>query len=180
MPPCKTPVSWADLVMYWSRDDEAETDRIEEHVMGCATCAADSEVVAKLALAVRDFVPTTVTRAHIGRLRDRGAKITENAFLPSVRKAVIFPLSDDFLIHRLTGLDLSRADRVELTVRTEGTGAVIHTEKNIPFDTHEGVLIACQRHFVELPPDTVFELRATDAMGNVQVEAAYPIPHQFG
>ncbi len=180
-PSCATPLSWSDLVLYWAEDDDAlpEIERIEEHLMGCAVCSADSEVVAKLALGVRDFVPTTVTRAHIGRLVSRGAKISENAFIPSVRKAVTFSAGDDFLIHRLGGVDLASAQRVDLTVRTESAGTVIHSENNVPFDTHEGVLIACQRHFAALPPDTVFEIRVTDSTGKVQ-EASYPIPHQFG
>src|SRR5688572_54818 len=122
MKTCEAPLSWSDLVTYWAHDDElpiSELNRIEEHVMGCGSCSADSEIAAKLALAVRDYLPPAVTRAHVGRLRDRGAQIVENIFLPSERKPAVFRPNDDLLIHRLTGIDLSKADRVDLTVRVE-------------------------------------------------------------
>lgn len=177
---CEAPLTFSELVTYWARDDEltnlAEVERIDEHVMGCPSCSAASEMVAKLALGVRDFVPTAVTRAHVGRLRSRGAQISEDVFLPSERKTAVFHAYNDLLIHRLTGIDLSKTDRVDVTVRIESTGVVIHSEDNVPFDTHEGVLIACQRHFAAFPPDTVFEVRATESSGKVQ-EARYAILH---
>jgi len=177
--PCSARVSWPDLVLYWARDPElSDLEGLEEHLMGCAECTADSEIVAKLALAARDFVPACVTRAHLGRLQERGARIVENAFVPSARKEVVFPKASDLLIHRLGGMDFANADHVDLTVKIESSGAVLQNEKNVPFDTHEGVFIACQRHFASLPPDVMFELRVTDVSGKVH-EATYLIPHLF-
>ena len=49
----------------------------------------------------------------------------------------------------------------------------------VPFERAEGaVLIACQRHFATLPPDTRFELSIHGPDRSVTT-AAYTILHQY-
>lgn len=175
---CPTAIPWADLVRYWAADlPTQEAERLEEHLMGCATCTAESARVAAVVTALGAVVPPVVSRAALDRLRARGLRVHENVFTPG-RQAVTFPRDVDLLIHRLTGLDLSAAVRVRVAVRRESTRELFAEEPNAPFDVREGVMIACQKHFAELPPDILVEVSAIDAAG-VERTAAYSLPHRF-
>lgn len=177
---CPSPLSTEDLVAYFSDDLAAsDLDRIEQHLMGCASCAAQAARMSALIEAVRAAIPPVVTREVLDALRARGTRIRENTFSPGARQEAVFTADVDLLVHRLSGLDLSNAERVQVTIRSEASGAVLLEEPNAPFDPKEGVLIACQRHYASMPPDTVFEVRAIDATGNER-KAEYLIPHVFG
>jgi hypothetical protein len=149
---------------------------MDQHLMSCATCSAASARVAALVQALRDLIPPVVDRAALERLRTRGLHIQENAFVPG-KKSVTFPHHADLLVHRLTGFDLSSAERVSVTIRIEST-ALLVTDPRAPFDPEDGVLIACQRHFAEFPPDVLIEVTAFDRSG-AQRTAVYSIPHLF-
>lgn len=176
---CSSPISWEDLVAYWAGDlAPSDVARIDEHVMGCESCSAESARVGALAVAIRQLIPPVVSRARLEGLRARGLRIKENEFAPNHRKPVMFPGGIDLLIHRLAGFDLSNAQRVRVVVRAESSGEVLFEDPNAPFDPHEGILIACQEHFRALPPDTVFEVHAIEASG-AERTATYVIPHVF-
>jgi hypothetical protein len=176
---CSSPISWEDLVAYWAGDlAPAEANRLDEHLMSCGACSAESARVSAIVEALRTVIPPVVTRAALGNLRARGLRIAENTFTPGERKSAVFPPGIDLLIHRLAGLDLANAQRVRVTVRVESTGEVLIEVPNAPFDVHEDILIACQRHFATMPPDTVFEVRAIEASG-AERTAVYTIPHVF-
>jgi anti-sigma factor RsiW len=175
---CLTPIAWEDLVLYWAGDLAPEkTERLDEHLMGCAACSAQSARVAAVVQGVRELIPPVVTRASLARLRARGTRIEENTFFPG-RQSVVFHSGVDLLVHRLAGADLSGAARVRVAVRVESTGALLVEDPNAPFDAKDGVLIACQRHFADLPPDVLFEVTAIDASGTERT-ARYAIPHVF-
>lgn len=175
---CAAPVSWEELVLYWAGDLASEqTTRLDEHLMGCADCSAQSARVAALVQGLRDLIPPVVTRAALARLRARGTRIEENTFSPG-RQTVVFRRGIDLLVHRLAGVDLAGAKRVRVAVRVESTGALLVEDPNAPFDVEDGVLIACQRHFVDLPSDVLFEVSAIDASGTERT-ARYAIPHVF-
>jgi hypothetical protein len=98
---------------------------------------------------------------------------------PGTRREAIFQPGVDILIHRLYGLDLARAERVQLSVRVESTGDVLFEEHFAPFDRERGeVLVACQRHFSSLPPDIAFDVRAHDPSGRVSL-TTFTVPHRF-
>jgi hypothetical protein len=176
---CSRPVSWEDLVAYWAGDlAPADVDRIDDHLMGCEPCSCESARVSSLVEALRAFVPPIVTRAALEKLRARGARIEESTFAPGERRTVVFGRGIDLLVHRLAGLNLADARRVRVTVRVESTREVLFEDPNAPFDATEGVLIACQRHYAMLPPDTFFEVHAIDGSG-IERSAAYAIPHLF-
>jgi hypothetical protein len=175
---CATPISWADLVLYWAGDlSPALADSFEEHLMSCASCSAQSARVSALIEALHELIPPVVDRAALTRLRARGMRIHENTFTPG-QQPVTFPTQADLLVHRLTGFDLSSAERVSVAVRIESTGALLVEDPSAPFDPADGVLIACQRHFAELPPDILIEVSAFDASGAGR-SARYSIPHVF-
>ena len=40
---CASPLTWEELVAYWAADlTPAEQDRVDEHLLGCEACAAES------------------------------------------------------------------------------------------------------------------------------------------
>ncbi|HEX2873880.1 MAG TPA: zf-HC2 domain-containing protein [Polyangiaceae bacterium] len=175
---CNSAVPWAELVQYWAGDlDAAATDRVDEHLMGCASCSAEAARVAAVVSALRELVPPVVTRAELTAMQARGARIRENAFVPGETTAV-FPRDAELLIHRLGGFDLSGAVRVHVMIRRESTRELFAEVADAPFDPVEGVLIACHRHYASLPTDVLVEVSAIDAQGGSRM-AAYSIPHVF-
>ena len=175
---CSTPITWQELVLYWAGDlAPLEQEHIEEHVMGCARCSAESARVAAVTEAVRTLIPPVISQASLNGLREQGMKIEENAFAPG-RQQVVFRRGVDLLIHRLGGFDLSTVERVDVAVRVESSGALLVEVPNAPFDAHGGVLIACQRHFADLPADVLIEVSATESSG-AKRNARYAIPHVY-
>jgi Putative zinc-finger len=177
---CPAPLPWKTLVDYWAGDlDQAATDAVEEHLFGCGACTAAAARVAAVTEALRAALPPVVTRARVESLRATGVRVRENAFSPGRREEVLFARDADLLIHRLAGLDLTHADRVDLRMTSESTGQLIVAVDGVPFDASEGtVLVACQRHYASLPADTVMSV-AVHAPGRPPATATYTILHRF-
>ncbi len=177
---CAAPLSWEQLVNYWAGElDSAVEAAVEEHLIGCAACTATSASVAAMTEALRAELAPLLTADAVERLRIKGLRIAENPMLPAERKQVPFPADVDLLIHRLGGLDLSRATRVSFSLRIEESDQLVVEIDDAPFDRDAGaVLLACQHHFDVLPPNTVARVRARDDRGIVTV-AEYTILHLF-
>lgn len=177
---CAVPIESARLVAYWANDLAAdELEAIEDHLFACETCFASAQRIAQIAEAFRTSIPPVISRDEVAVLRAHGLSIVENAFVAGQRQAVTFAHGLDFLVHRLGGLDLAAAERVEVVVRSESTPVVMFEELFAPFDRERGeVLIACQRHFAAFPPDVVFDVRVHRAGAPPEV-ATYLIPHVF-
>ena len=177
---CANPIAGDTLVDYWAGDlDETETAAVDEHLFGCADCTASSARVAAVAQALRAEIPSVVLRAAVERLRARGTRIRENGFAPGDRREVEFGADAELLIHRLGGLDLTGAERIDLRITSESTGALVSDLEAVPFDRAEGaVFIACQRHYAALPHDTVMSL-SIHATGAPPRTATYTILHRF-
>jgi hypothetical protein len=174
--------NWDALVDYWAGDLDARTsEALEEHVFGCDACTADSARAVRIVQTFRASVPAIVSAEQLQALRARGLAVVENDFRPGERQEVEFHPQTDVLIHRLTGLDLTKAERVLVLARVESTGYAMMEDFFAPFDRARGeVLIACQRHFRGFPPDLAFDVRAYDATGAALFEArTYLIPHVF-
>jgi hypothetical protein len=179
-PDCSEPIGWARLVDYFSGDLEvAESDRIEEHLFGCEPCSLEAERAARLAGILRAGIPAVVSAEQVRELRKSGLVIGENPVALGTRELAVFPSGVDILLHRLGGLDLSRAERVQVDVRAESSGEVMFEDHFAPFDRERGeVLIACQRHFASLPADVAFDVRAHEASGQVSL-ATFLVPHAY-
>jgi hypothetical protein len=177
---CNAPIGWEALVAYWADDaDAAETDRIDEHLLGCEPCSAESARVAAVAGAVRSILPPFLDHARLELLRAQGHRIRENSVQPDERKPVVFPADSDLLVHKLKGLDLTGASTVGISITVEETGELLLAEPTVPFDRDSGeVLIACQPHFAGYPPNVIAEVRTSDASGS-QRTVRYPLPHIF-
>jgi anti-sigma factor RsiW len=177
---CTEPVTHESWVAYLAGDlppDDAEA--VELHMMRCSQCAAEGARVAAVTEAIRAQIPVFLPPAEVDVLRARGLAVADNPLLPGERKPVVFGGRMDILLHRLRGLDLSRAARVAVAIRAEGTGELLIATPDAPFDAAScEVLIACQRHFDAFPWNVVVEVRATHDDGREAV-ATYPIPHLF-
>jgi hypothetical protein len=169
------------LVAYWANDLDADAhDAVEQHVFGCDSCLASAERVTLIAQAIRGSIPPIISQSQLDQLRAKGLAIVENVFAGGERQSVVFERGVDLLIHRLGGLDLAGAERVEVTVRSESGGAVIVEEMFAPFDRERGeVLVACQRHFTAYPPDIVFDVRVHRPAAAPML-TTYIIPHLLG
>jgi anti-sigma factor RsiW len=177
---CANPIDGATLVDYWAGDmDDDAAVVLEEHLFGCADCSAASARVGAVTEAVRASIPSVVLRERIDRLRATGARVRENGFAPGDRREVEFAADVDLLIHRLGGLDLQGAARVDLWVTSESTGETVGSVDNVPFDAAEGaVFVACQRHYAALPHDTVMTV-SVHAPGAPPRTARYTILHRY-
>jgi hypothetical protein len=178
---CESPISFETLVDYWAGDlSTVDAEAVEAHTMRCTSCTATSAGVAAIAQAMRDQVPPVVSRAHVGKLHARGLRVVDNPIQLGERKNAVFSADVDILLHRLGGLDLSRAERVDVTVKVEETGDILFHAADAPFDREAGeVLIACQRHFSAFPPNIVFEVRIRHPSHGESL-AVYAVPHVFG
>lgn len=176
---CDQPIGTERLVAYWANElAPADVDAIDEHVFGCDACAREAERVSRVVQAFRGATPPVVTRADIEALRARGHVIRENDFAPGIRTPVVFERDVEYLIHRLGGLDLAGAERVDVTVRDE-SGATLFFDPYAPFDRDRGqVLIACQRHFEAYgEPNILIDVHVH---GEASTVATFIIPHLFG
>ncbi|HVK82715.1 MAG TPA: zf-HC2 domain-containing protein [Kofleriaceae bacterium] len=178
---CRTPLDDARLVAYWAGDlAPADADAVEEHLFGCDACTAASTRVAQIAAALRGQLPPVISCADLDVLRGKGLTLVENAIPPGVRTEVTFARHVDLMIHRLGGLALTGADRVQVIIRVESTGDVMFDEPFAPYDAERGeVLVACQRHYAVFPRDIEIEVRAHRA-GAPPAATVYAIPHVFG
>jgi hypothetical protein len=176
---CTAPMGLEQLVAYWSKDLDAGAEAaVEEHLFACDTCFANAERVQRVVQAFRIGPPPVISQTELEALRAKGLTLGENSFGPGQGETVTFARGIDMLIHHLTGLDLTGAERVEVIVRSKSHG-VIFEEPVAPFDRQRGeVLIACQRHFAAFPPDIVFDVRVHEP-GTAGAIATYEIPHVF-
>jgi hypothetical protein len=179
--PCHSPIALETLVAYWAGDLEpAEGDAVEEHVMGCPSCTTASARVAAVSEALRAQIPPVLSSDGVAKLRARGARIVDNPVLPGERKPAVFSAGIDVLLHRLGGLDLARAARVDLKVMVEETGDVLLQTSDVPFERETGeILVACQKHYSAFPPNIEFAVHAYDDAGHETV-THYTVPHVFG
>jgi hypothetical protein len=172
-----THLAFEDLVAYFA-GDHADESAVEEHIFGCAACTREGERVAAVTEAIRAEIPHVVDRARLAKLHERGLRTSDTFVQPDQRIEATFRPNDDLLIHHLGGVDLTDAERVEVIVRVESDRRVLSHLPQVPFDRDAGeILIACQRRFSELPPDTEMEVRV-HARG-VEKRHRYAIMHHF-
>jgi hypothetical protein len=177
--PRACPVPWEAAVAYFAGElAAAEEAALEQHLFGCSACAAALEPVAAIVAAIRGLVPPVLTRPMLAALGARGVRVREAAWQPGERRLAVFGGDVDVLVHRLLG-DLAGASRVDVALRVEGSGELLLTLPDVPFDGGAGeLLIACQRHFAALPPDVTFEVTAHRPRGPERV-GSYTVRHVF-
>jgi hypothetical protein len=180
-PHCDTRLSFEELTAYWADDlTPSELERIEAHLFGCESCTREAARVSSVVAALGKLLPPIIDHAKLAELGTSSLSIEENPVRIGERRPVVFRQGLDILIHRLTGLDLTLAERVAVTVSVEETGDVLFAMDRVPFDRDSGeILVACQRHFAVFPPNVVFQVQTHDRAGQTR-EARYAIPHLYG
>jgi hypothetical protein len=173
-------VDWPSLVSYWAGDlSPAEEAAHEEHLFACEACSLASERVAAITETLRALIPPLLSPELLAKLNAQGVKIVENPMQPGERCAVEFPKDAEILLHRLGGLALAGAQRVSFVLRSESSKQVIASIDDAPADRANGeVLVACQKHFSQYPPDTVAEVRVHAADGGERL-STYTILHRW-
>src|SRR5262249_20822569 len=154
---CRTPVSWESLVDWWAGDlDEAATDALEEHLLGCDACTSKASRVASTAEALRTMVPPVLKPERLRSLAAAGVRISETPLVPGQTSPFHFPPTADLAVHVLGGLQLPPGARVEVTIRALASGQVLGHVEDAPFDgDRSAVLLACQRDYAQLDHDIV-------------------------
>ena len=175
---CPDTAVWVD---YFAGDlPPDEEAALEAHLFACDRCTEAAAGPARVIADLRALIPPVVGSDALAELRARGLRIEEQTLTPDRVYDVVFPRHADLLIFRLTGLDLSGASRVAFRMLAEDTGETLLAAVDpAPFDRDAGaVLVACQRHYAELPANTVAEVRVVDASGRETV-GRYTIHHHF-
>jgi hypothetical protein len=133
------PVAFETWVAYWAGDlDAQQADVLEEHAMGCAECSAVSAEVAQITEALRTSIAPVIPERELAALRARGLVVEENPLAPGERRTAVFRPGTDILLHRLGGLDLSTASRVDLEIRVEDSNDVLLSLAGVPFEAESG------------------------------------------
>jgi len=168
--------AFAELVELWC-GDAPDADALEDHVFACDACAAAYTRLGAACEALRAVIPPVISHAHRDRIAAAGARIRLTPVDAGVDAEAVFATDVDLLVHVLKN-DLSRAERVDLTLIV-GDGSRELAFEAIPFDARAGeVLIACQRHYrYTVPGDPRFVLTITE--GGVPRRASYFVHHRF-
>ncbi len=168
---------WIDL--FAGELDKEAGGRLEQLLFECADCAAEAERWGEVAGGAGLAIPPVISTDALRALQERGELMNENAMQPGEHRQAEFPDGGRLLIHRLQGLELARADRVNLALSTP-EGARLARFEDIPFDAAAGeVLIACQRHFGDsFPKKIVFEVER-HVVDQAEVIATYVVDHRY-
>lgn len=177
---CSHGVAAENWIDFFASDlDEEAGERLEQLLFECARCAAEAERWGAVAGGAGMAIPPVITTKALRALQDQGELMNENVMHPGEHRRASFPDGGRLLIHRLRGLDLARADRVNIALSTP-SGAPLVRFEDVPFDRDTGeVIIACQRHFGEsFPTDIVFEIERC-VVDQVEVVATYGVDHAY-
>ena len=160
---------------------ESDDQEIESHLFRCAICSAEAERIAGLLTSIADATPTILSPSRFAGLEREGRIERINVMTPGQTAEVLYPESGRVLVHRLGGVDLSSARRIDVEVSAEGGETLWHLE-DVPFDADRGeIFVACQSHFAEMfPPDIVFSVEVAVASVDQQEELArYTVRHRL-
>lgn len=176
------------LVAYWLGElDEARTQALDKHLLGCDACGERLDGLLELADGVRrafdaGFVAVSVGTGFVQRLAERGLRLREHCVERNGAVACSVAPDDDVLIARLqlAPEDLASVERLDIVRRTAGEPEA--RASDVPFDAASGeiVLVAPAARVRQLPSG-VEELRllAVDAAGE-RLLGAYRFDHRAG
>jgi hypothetical protein len=166
-PACPAPIGDAELVAYWLGDlDERAETRVEEHVLGCATCAAELEALVRLGEDVRDAfargaVSAVVGAALVQRLRAAGCRLREYRVPANGSVHCTIAPDDDLVVARLQASlkGVTRLDLVDI-----GPDGLEWRLEDVPFDAAAGeVLVTPRADLLRLAGDHLHRMRLVDA-----------------
>ncbi len=181
-PPCPTPIPNETMVDYWSGGLSAsESEALEEHVFGCAACAARLGEVAALAagitsLARRGHLSGLISRATLNQLQHDGVRVRIYSLMPGdVVPCAVFP-DDDLVVTSLRG-DFAGVDAVTLSVTAAAplAGVVL---QDVPVSAAEGELLwATPGALIRQMPTSRVTLTVTAGHDGGRSIGAYVLDH---
>ncbi len=180
---CGKPIPVGGLLDYLKGElPESDDQELESHLFRCATCSSEAERLAGLLTSIADAAPTILSPSRFAGLEREGRIERINEMIPGQTAEVLFPESGRLLVHRLGGIDLSSARRIDIDVAASadsGREALLHFE-DVPFDAERGeVLVAFHSLFGELfPPDIVLSVEVVSADHLVEI-ARYTVHHRL-
>jgi hypothetical protein len=148
-PPCAAPIPLEDLIA-WERGDlgSQASDRIEEHVFGCARCTRRLEGVAALASGIRELVgagalPSAVTGEVVERAATQGLRLRTYRLSPGDSVACTAGPDDDFVVVRLE-VQVEAGESVDLVAQVadlESGGRDTRLTEDVPVDPASGEVV---------------------------------------
>jgi Putative zinc-finger len=177
---CASPLRPEALLDYLLGELAADAEeRLEDHLFGCASCAAEAERLAGLASALRQLIPAVVSPARLEALESAGVVSEVSPMRPGEVNHVLYPPAGKALVIRLGGAEIGHAKRLDVALQTPA-GEALGRFDDVPFDAPRGeVLLACQRHFADaFPRDIVFALEVVSGDERRRV-AEYTVLHRL-
>ena len=142
---CVTPIPDQTVVDYWSGDlQPQQCEAIEEHVFGCAACAARLEAVASIAAGVRSLVRQgrfsgIISRSTLNQLQRDGVRVRVYSLAPGdVVPCAVFP-GDDLVVTSMRG-DFTGVEAVTISATGSAPLSGVLLD-DVPVSAAEGELL---------------------------------------
>lgn len=181
---CRQPLGLDLLVEYWLGDlDEARTDALDLHLLGCDACGARLDEIAALGEGVRlafaeGLVGAVVGQPFAQRLAERGLRLREHSVDLNGSVSCSVAPDDEIVLARLRA-PLAGVQRLDI-VRRGAHGGPDSRAADVPFDAGSGeVVVVVPAARVRTMPSGVelMELVAVDAAGE-RVIGQYRFDHR--
>jgi len=179
---CPQPLELPVLVDYWFGDlAEADTERVDEHLLGCAYCGRALQHLVGIGEGIRRLAhegafSAVVSPWFLDTARQRGLRVREYSCPAGGRVECTVTAEDDLLVGRLRG-DFRGVSRLDLVTQIEGGPE--HRILDLAVDLSRGELILAQSMpVVRAMPSHVlrFRLLSHDA-GADRLVAEYTFAH---
>ncbi|MDM0110781.1 zf-HC2 domain-containing protein [Variovorax sp. J22R133] len=144
-PACRQPIAFDTLVEHWLGElDDARTQQVDEHLLGCDACGAQLDEIIALGEGVRGAFNAGLFGTAVGadfprRLSGRGLRLREYRVERNGSVNCSIDPQDDVLISRLSA-PLSGIERLDL-VRVGVPGEPEFRAADIPFDAASGEVV---------------------------------------
>lgn len=146
---CGTPLGLSLLVDYWLAElAPADEERVEEHLLSCATCGYELRSLVDLAGGIRrvtrkGVVRAVVTRAFLERAAAEGLRVREYRVAPGGSVQCTIAPEDDLVVARLCA-GLEGVGRVDLAI-CDDSGRERERVRDIPVSGAHGEVVFLPR-----------------------------------
>lgn len=181
-PACPAPIAFATLVEYWLGELAGEEqDRLEEHVFGCASCAARLGGLAALGEGIRaafrgGALHAVISPGALEMMHRAGLRLHEYPVAPGGSVQCTIAASDDFVVSRLAA-PLVGVERLDLLHQAEGWPEL--RLEDIPFDPAGGEVLFCPPavQLKNMPAHTARVRLVAHAQGKQRTLGEYTFNH---
>ncbi len=146
---CTSPLDFFALVDYWLAElAPADEERVEEHLLGCATCSERLWGLADLAegigtLVRKGVVRGVVTSGFLERVAKEGLRVREYRVPPGGSVQCTVTAEDDLLVARLVA-ELRGVSRVDIAI-CDAAGREQERLRDVPLSPSTEEVVFLQR-----------------------------------